>query len=103
LSAGDFYQDQVLNLANGADLVLDFSGTDTNALEIHNIIHGADCDVHIYNPTTGLDIVIDSLTGNGISQINKIELNSDGDVEMYIQNTSGGAADYVVTGIEILG
>jgi len=103
LSAGDFYQDQVRNLANAADFILDLSGTDTNAVEIHNIIHGADCNVYINNPTTGLNVVIDSLTGNGITQINKIELNTDEDVEMYIKNTSGAAADYAVTGIEILG
>jgi len=44
---------------------------------------------------------LDSLSGESVSQQNKIEVDSNSGWRLRIDNTSGGAADYAVTGIEV--
>lgn len=109
MSAGDFFEDYVTDLAGGGDFIPDIAGlTETGAVEIHNIIHGNGCDVFIeYDPlgddSYSFSVKIDELTNEGISQINKLEINSNSDdMRLRIHNTTVNNNDYSVSGIEVI-
>lgn len=92
---------QTLSDGDHMDLI---PGNGLDCLEIHNITHGADCDVVKMVDSTGdgtfdRSVTIDSLTGSGLSQGNQIELGSK-NVKLRVTDTSGGSDnDYILTGV----
>lgn len=94
-------------LADSTEWKIDPQDADTGALEIHNIAHGGSCDVELvvstddtaYTP--GARVALDSFSGEGVSQGNEIEIHDNGNLYLVITNTSGGPADFIVTGRQV--
>ena len=106
MTEGDYFHDEAEELADAADFTIDPSTAGTGAVEIHSIIHDGDADIKYQvdpdaDGTFEIDVTIDSVTGSGISQQNKIELSSTNNSQLVITNTSDAAADYTITGVEI--
>ena len=106
MAAGDFFQAAGADTASSGQLIVDGSSGVTGAVEIHSIAHGADCDVYLEQDSNSdgtfeTSILLDSLSGEGVSQQNKIEVDSNNGWRLRIDNTSGGSADYAATGIEV--
>lgn len=102
---GRFYESNA-EIVNGQSHDFDPSDTKTGAVEIHNIIHGDDCDVAILvdpdnDGTYERNVTLDSFTGAGISQGNQIELSDDDNMVLRISNTGTAAADFIVTGRQV--
>jgi hypothetical protein len=106
MPAGDFFTAYSADVASGSDFIVDGSTGGTGAVTVQSIAYGGDCDVFLEIDSAGdsswaVSIPVDSFTGPGYSQQNKIELNSADNMRLRINNTSGGAADFAVTGVEI--
>jgi hypothetical protein len=106
MTEGNFFQTEVDGLADASDFNIDPSTAGTGAVEIHSIVHGGAADVKFEIDPDGdgtyeITETIDSVSGAGISQQNKIEISDTNNSRLTITNTSGGAADYAVTGVEI--
>ena len=106
MAAGDFFQVSGADTASSGQLIVDGSSGTTGAVEIHSIVHGADCDVFFEQDSNSdgtfeTSVLLDSLVGEGVSQQNKIEVDSNTGWRLRIDNTSGGSADYAATGIEV--
>ena len=106
MAAGDFFQAAGADVAASGQLIVDGSSGTTGAVEIHSIAHGADCDVYLEQDSNSdgtfeTSVLLDSLSGEGVSQQNKIEVDSNSGWRLRIDNTSGGSGDYAVTGIEV--
>jgi len=94
-------------LADSAEFRINPAETKTGALEIHQIAHGGACDVELvesstdtgYNPDKR--VTLDSFTGEGVSQGNELEASDQGNLFVVITNTSGGEADFIVTGEQV--
>jgi hypothetical protein len=106
MAAGDFFKAAGADVADSGQLIVDGSSGTTGAVEIHSIAHGGDCDVYLEEDSNAdgtfeTSILLDSFAGEGVSQQNKLEVNSGTGARLRIDNTSGGSADYYVTGIEV--
>jgi hypothetical protein len=94
-------------LADGEEFRIDPAESKTGSIELHQIAHGAACDVELvesstdtgYNPTKR--ITLDSFSGEGVSQGNELEASDQGNLFVVITNTSGGEADFIVTGEQV--
>lgn len=106
MTEGDFFQSSSDGLADTSDFTIDPSNAGTGAVEIHSIVHGGAADVKFEvdvddDNTYEITETISSVSGAGISQQNKIEISDANNSRLTITNTSGGAADFAVTGVEI--
>lgn len=106
MAVRDFYSAAADELAAAGDLIIDGSGTTTGAVEIHSIGHSGSCEVYLETDPAGTgtwttSILVDSFTGAGYSQQNKIEVNGTDAMRLRVTNTSGGPADFIVTGEEV--
>jgi hypothetical protein len=71
-------------------------------LIVRNIIHGGDCDVYWEadpdgDESFGVSILIDSLSGSGVSQNNQVDVDGPRGARLRIVNTSGSATDFAAT------
>lgn len=104
--AGRFFEAESDELADSGDFDVDPADSTTGAFEVHNIAHGAACDVKLLvdpddDGTYEVSVTLDSFSGEGVSQGNQIEVAAADNMLLRITNTSGGAADFVVTGREV--
>ena len=73
-------------LSDTDELRINPADTKTGSISVHQIAHGADCDVELvesstdgeYNPDKR--VVLDSFTGEGVSQGNEIEASDQGNL-----------------------
>ena len=103
-SAGVIFASDTLDDGQSTDITLE--GSDVDAAEVHNIIHGGSCTVTVLvdsDNTGSFDktVDVDTFSGSGISQGNSLELAGD-DVALRITDSSGGTGnDYVITGVPL--
>lgn len=107
-TAGRFFEADVDELPAGEhfDILPEEAAPEYRAFEIHNIVHGAACEVELLvdpddDGTYEVSVLLDTFTDEGISQGNEIEASEDDNMLVRITNTSSGPSDYVVTGREI--
>lgn len=101
---GKYYADGVNDLADGEDWDVNPEDTPYGAVEIHSFVHGGGCDVKYLQDknqdgTYEINVTIDSLTGSGISQHNKVQAGENAEEVIRITNTSGSPADFAITGV----
>lgn len=93
-------------LDSGDHLDVNFGDVDHVGHVVKNIAHGASCDVKLRveaeegDSWSGVrEVVVDSFSGEGISQGNEIEMGDQNSVTLRITDTSGGVGnDYIVSG-----
>lgn len=93
-------------VSNGSSLTFDASDSRTGMLEVHTISHGTDCDVILRIDTDGdgsfeQSVTLDSFSGEGVSAGNEIEILQTQSMQLKIDNTGSGSADYIITGEEV--
>jgi len=94
-------------VTDGSEFRINPADTKTGSVVIHQIAHGGACDVELvesstdtgYNPDKR--ITLNSFTGQGVSQGNELEASDQGNLFVVITNTSGGEAEYIVTGEQV--
>lgn len=101
-----FFKAGTDSLANAGTFDVNPADATSGGVEIHSIAHGGACDVTLLADPDGdgtyeEQVALDSLSGSGVSQGNSIELSDDDNMVLRIENTSGGSADFIVTGREI--
>ena len=100
---GVYFADGIDELADGSSWDINPTDTRFGAVEIHSFIHGGACDI-VYlqdknqDGTYEIEVTLDSFTGEGVSQHNKVQAGEDAEEIIRITNTSGSAADFAVTG-----
>lgn len=94
-------------LSNGGEFIIDPADSKTGSLVIHQIAHGGSCDVELVESSTDSGytpdkrVTLDSFTGEGVSQGNELEASDQGNLFVVLTNTSGGEADFIVTGEQV--
>lgn len=106
MAAGDFYDDFEEDLANSGDFLIDPADAATGAIEVHTIVAGGAADVFFEVDPDGdgtfeISENIFSVVAGDFLQQNKIELKAASNMRLRINNTSGGPADFVATGVEV--
>lgn len=106
MAINDFYQNSADELGSGTELIIDGSGSGTGAVEVHEIYGSAGCTLYKEIDTAGdgsysLSVEIDSFIEPFHSQKNQIEVSNSANVRLRLVNTSGGAADFAVNGMEV--
>jgi len=94
-------------LADTEEFRINPAETKTGSVQIHQIAHGGSCDVELVE--SSLDsgysadkrVTLDSFSGEGVSQGNELEASDQGNLFIVITNTSGGEADFIVTGEQV--
>lgn len=91
------------DLAAGSSLTVGDGADKQPPVEVHSIVYGGACDVYLErvndDGSVDVSILIDGFTGAGLSQGNEIEVMRNEDMRLRLENTSGAAADYVITGV----
>ena len=106
MTEGDTFVAAESGIADGSDLIVDASSTETGAVEVHEFSGTGSADIYREVDTDGDDSwavsnQIDSLSGEWHSQQNQLQISQSKDVRLRITNTSGNAQDYFVTGLEV--
>lgn len=106
MAVNDSFAKSVDGLADAGTLIIDASGSGTGAVNITEVAGTASADVDKeYDPdgdtTYEVTTLIESTTGGFHSQGNNLIVSQSENTRLVITNTSGGTADFAVSGYEI--
>ena len=106
MTNGNFFSKTTTGVADGNSFSIDGSSSSTNAVEVHTFAVTAGCKVYKEIDTTtdgtyDASFLVESKDEQFHSQKNKIEVSVSKNMRLRFENTSGGPADYHVTGIEV--
>lgn len=106
MAINDTFHETATGVSDGNDFTIEGSSAGTGAAEIGEI--GGTGAADIYRETdvgdTGtyeVSVLIDSVSGNWHSQLNGLVVSASNNHRIRVNNTSGGAADFYATGIEV--
>jgi len=96
-------------VADASSVTLDGSESSTNAVDVTELAGTGSADIYREVDTAGDDswaasFLIDQVTGNWHSQkdiLHASNTSSTEDVRIRVENTSGGAADFMIFGYEV--
>jgi hypothetical protein len=106
MGLNDFFRQSEQGLNSGGVLVIDGSGSETGAVEIHEVFASGPIEMRKEVDTNGdgsfnLSVVIESLDSPFHSQKNQIEVSQSKGVRVKIVNTDSSNIDCAVNGIEV--
>lgn len=96
-------------LSDSEEWVVTLGDGQSGPVIVTQIAHGGSCDVELATSSTSdtftrdRSVQLDSLSGEGVSSGNEIGANNAQDLHLVITNTSGGEADFIVTGQQVGG
>lgn len=106
MALSDFFKNQKKDLGVGEELIIDGSGSETGAVEIHEVFASGPIEMRKEVDTNGdgsfsLSVVIESQDSPFHSQKNQIEVSQSKGVRVKIVNTDSSNIDCAVNGIEV--
>ena len=106
MGLNDFFRQSEEGLNSGEVLIIDGSGSETGAVEIHEVFASGPIEMRKEVDTNGdgsfsLSVVIESQDSPFHSQKNQIEVSQSKGVRVKIVNTSNSNIDCAVNGIEV--
>lgn len=106
MAVGDVAHETANSLASAGDFLISGSSSATGAAEIGEIGGSGDAEVYKESDPDGdgtfeVSVLIDTFTGEWHSQQNGLVVSSAHRTRIRVRNTSGGAADYYATGMEV--
>jgi hypothetical protein len=106
MARNDSFSAESTGLANGDDFIIDGSSAGTGAVEIFEMGGSGSADVYREidpddDTTFEVSVLIEKLSAPWHSQKNQLVVSRSNNVRIRINNTSGGTADFFVTGMEV--
>lgn len=106
MAVNDAFEKASDGLADGGDLIVDGSGSDTGSVQITELGATGECDIYRENDvnddgTWASSVKIDNQAGNWHSQDNVLLASQAQNSRIRINNVSGGAVDAFMAGFEV--
>jgi len=106
MAVNDTYHETGVDIAAGADFIIDGSSSATGAAEIHEFGGTGDADIYRETDVDGdgtfeVSILIDQVTNEWHSQQNQLTISSSENHRILINNTTSSQQDFFATGMEV--
>lgn len=106
MADGDPFTTSSTSVSDAGDVIVDGSGSSTGAIDITELGGTGDADIYREVDTAGDDtwatsVLIDQVTNQWHSQKNILVVSQAENVRLRINNTSGSAQDYYISGYEV--
>ena len=106
MGVGDVFHDTANSLASAGDFIIEGADAATGAAEVGELGGSGAAEIYKESDPDGdgtfeVSILIQSFTGTWHTQQNGLVVSASNRTRLRVSNTSGAAADYYATGMEV--